>query len=140
MTGQPAPGSNPWITFDVTGLAVTEGGLPSSLVIEATRAWEVAAQFEFAGMLAPWIVSLGAPWNFRLLAESMGPGPDRVLGTLPGVTVLGTTAYGSPATTINVAAGTLPIGVYKLVGTVTVTGTPPPAIAGYFEGPIVQIV
>ena len=57
-------------------------------------------------------------WEFVLRAESMGPGSEKVLGTVVGSTNAGQLKYGTgypaPVPTINVAAGDLPPGVYKL--------------------------
>ncbi len=134
MAGQPQPGSNPWITFDVTNLTISEPGLPPSTVIESTNPFAVNIDFEFAGMLAPWLVSLGFNVDLRVRFESLGTGPEVTSGPTPVVTAGGTLNYSG---TVNVAPGTLSPGAYKVVGTAIVPGSP---IAGYFEGPILQII
>lgn len=144
MPGQPERDTNNWIWFDVIELVVQETGLPATTVIEEDKDWEVQVRFEFGGMLAPWIVSLPVEWEFSVMAESMGEGPEVTLGTRPGNTNAGQLVYGPgnppPVPTISVPASTLSPGAYKLVGTVTIRGNPPPPIAGYAEGPIVQII
>ena len=150
MAGQPKPGSNVFITFDCTSLTVRELGpippppLPETTVIEEGRSWQVRTSFEFGGMFAPWLVSLRLPVKFCALAESMGPGPEKELGCITINTQPSQLKYGPglPGTdpTITVPAGTLGPGIYKLVGVVTFPGSPPPPMAGYFEGPIIQII
>jgi len=141
MTGQPAPGSNPIITFDVLEPTVHEPGLPSTLVLKQNKAWEVQGSFEFDGQFAIWIVGLAVQWQFSVKAESMGPGPEVNFGPVTGNTNAGQLRYGPgnpPVPTVNIPAGALPPGAYKLVCTVTFGGSPP--MGGYFEGPIVQII
>jgi hypothetical protein len=147
MPGQPAPGSNPFITFDCNQIIVRELGplaLPETTVIEETRSWQVSVRFQFAGIFAPWLVNLNLPVRVTLRAESMGPGAEQVLGDITISTQAGQLVYGPglPGTdpTITVPAGTLLQGVYKLVAVVTFPGTPPPPMAGFMEGPIIQVI
>lgn len=147
MPGQPARDSNPFLWFDVTGLTVVELGpppvLPETTVIQANQACQVRGSFEFGGWFADWLVSLPVKWKFSVKAESMGPEPELLLGEMIGTTNAGQLGYGpglaAPHPAVTVPAGTLPPGVYKLVGTVAFQGTPPPPMAGYFEGPILQV-
>ncbi len=142
MPGQPAPGSNPIITFDVFDQIVQEPGLPSTVIIEQNKNWQVKARFKFDGLFANWIVGLPVKWEFSVKAESMGPGPERNFGPVTGTTNAGQREYGpgkpGPVPTVNISAGELPPGAYKLVCTVTFKGSPP--MAGYHEGPIIQII
>lgn len=143
MIGQP-PGSKRFLIFDVTGLTVGEPGLPPSTIIEVTRAWQVQASFEFSEALAEWAVSLPVTWTLKVWADPLGPGPKIELGTVTSRTIAGQLKYGPsdppPVPTINVPAGTLPIGFYMLVSLVTITGIPPPPISDFFIGPIIQII
>ena len=137
MPGQPQPGTNPWITFDVTNLTVTEAGDPSNLVIETNRPFDVNVSFVFGGSLADWIVSMGLNCDLEVTAERLGPGVDHAHSIVTPPTVVGTLNY---TETVNIPAGALPVGRYKIVGAVTVQGAPPPPMAGYVEGPIIQII
>ena len=147
MAGQPSHGSNPWITFEVTDLFVKELGplaLPETTVIEAGRTWQVGCKFDFQGAAAPFLVGLGMTVNFQVRYESLGSGPEDTLGPMSLTTQVGQLAYGPglPGTdpVITVTGGTLPPGVYKLTGVVTFGGSPPPPMAGYIDGPIIQII
>lgn len=144
MAGQPAPGTNIFITFDCFDMTVAEPGLPATTIIQLNQAWQATISFRFAELFAPWLVSLPVTWVYTLRAESLGPGPEVAFPSLSGATNPGQLAYGlgnpAPVPTINVPAGALPVGVYKLVGTVTFAGAPPPPMAGYHEGPIIQII
>ena len=147
MAGQPKSGSNIFITFDCTGLSVRELGpaaLPETTIIEEGRSWQGRVSFEFGGMFAPWLASLNLPVEFCLRAESMGPGQEKTLGCITINTQAGQLKYGPnlPGTdpTVTIPSGTLKEGVYKLVGVVTFPGSPPPPMAGHFEGPIIQVI
>jgi len=146
MTGQPAPGSVSTFFFDVASLNVSDPGNPSTFVIEASSPWSVQISLAFSGPGAAWLIGLPLTLAYQLRAESMGPGAEVILGTDVFNTNPGQLMYGpgNPAhiPNINVAANTLPAGAYKLVATVTSTagGGPPPGIAGYVEGPILQII
>jgi len=134
MNSQPAPGSNPWITFDVTAQAMAEPGLADTTVMEIDKAFQVKVNFVFAGFLAPWIVSLGVPCKISVSAESIGPGPELTLGASTVTTLAGPLNYSG---TVNVAAHTLTEGTYKLVAAVTIPNSP---VAGFIEGPIIQMI
>ena len=133
MAGQPQPGSNPWLTFDVTNCTIYETGLPPSTVIECTRPFSVDVDFVFAEMLAPWIVTFGVSCEVRVRFESLGTGPEVVSSPTTVTTVAGSLSYKG---TVSMSAGTFTPGAYKMVCTVTIPGSP---IAGYVEGPIIQM-
>lgn len=134
MAGQPAPLSNPFITFDVTALTVTESGLSPTTIIEVSKAFELNVSFVFAELLASWLVGLGFGNEVTVRYESLGAGPEGALGPVTVTTVAGSLSYTG---TIAVPAGTLPVGPYRLLGSVIVPGSP---IAGYVDGPILQII
>ena len=135
MAGQPQPGTNSWITFDVTDCSVHDpaGGLPTT-VIQSNHPFHVHVDFEFAGMLANWLVGLGFSCQVSTRLESMGAGPEVNFGPVTVMTSAGNLNY---AGTVSIPANLLQPGAYKLLCTVVVPGSP---IAGYIEGPIVQLV
>lgn len=134
MPGQP---NQPLLNFDVTNLTVVDSGQTPNLVIGRTEAFSVTVDFKFGGLLASWLMGLGVNCAVRVKYESLGEGPEGTWGPATVITVAGQPAYTG---TINVPANHFAAGeegAYKLVGTVTVPGSP---IAGYFEGPILQII
>ncbi len=143
MAGQ--PNLNPWITFDVTGLHVTEMGatppvLTPHTIIPRGTAFRVSTDFTFGGALAAWLTALGLTWEAKFYCESIGPGPEVDLGSVSGATVAGTLAYGAPDTDCPVAAGIADPGTYKLTCIVKIGGVAGPSpITGFIEGPMIQI-
>lgn len=136
MAGQPTPGSNPFITFDVTALTVTEAGLAPTSVIENGRSFEVKVSFTFAGLIAPFLVGLGVPCTVTVRFESLGDGPEGFAGPITVTTVPGTLNYTG---TVPVAAADplSTVGTYRLVGSVVIPGSP---LAGFIDGNILQII
>ena len=82
-------------------------------------------------------------------AESIGPEPERVLGTASGKTVAGTDSYGATGaagstTTLKVPPGTLKPGVYRLASVVTFKVGPVVRpfvwpVTGFTESPAIQV-
>jgi hypothetical protein len=148
VAGQPAPGSNLFLTFDVERLEAFDPappplGAPSNILTTAQN-WEVRATFRFAQAAANWLVSLSIPWTLTVKAESFGPEPETVLGSVSGTTVAGQTQYGpgpsgANVPTLNVLAGALSPGVYRILGIITFGGAPPAPVVGYNSDLVVQI-
>ena len=144
MATQPAPGSNTFITFDMADLTVLDPGLAATTVIESTSPFQVQVDFSFAGSLAPWLVFTVITMNFDVRFESIGGGQEITVGPVAINTTAGQLNYQA---TVNVAAGQLNSGVYKMVGVVAATipipppviPPPVPPIAGYLEGDIIHI-
>jgi hypothetical protein len=135
MSGQPAPGSNPILTFDVTDLEISEPGLPPSVVIPAGTAFNVNVEFEFDGAIAPALMGLAVPMSVYLRYESLGAGPEGSFGPVNVPTVAGTLDYTG---TVNVPAGNpLTPGSYRLVGAVNWAGSP---VAGFIDSTILEII
>lgn len=142
MAGQPTPGSNPWLTFDVTGVNFYEFGtppptLPPTTIVEEDDKFQTKVDFVFAGYLAPWVVGMGAECEVYVRYESLGavgPGDEGSFGPGNITTVAGSLNY---TATIDVPGGTLKPGTYKTAASVVVKNSP---IAGYADGPIVQII
>ncbi len=142
MAGQPqAP---PFLTFDVRSMDVTETGATSLepfTIIPRNTAFQISTEFVFGGGFATWLVSLGLTWFAKFYVESIGPGYEGELGSSAGTTVAGQLSYGLTATALSVA-GIADPGTYKLTCAITIgTGAagPPAPIAGFVEGPMIQI-
>jgi hypothetical protein len=142
MPGQPQ--AAPFLTFDVTAMDVTETGstaLVPFTIIPRNTAFDVSANFVFAGGFANFIVALGLEWFVSYYVESIGPGYEGALGSKTANTVAGQLNYGPAETTVSVA-GIADPGTYRLTCAVTIGtggGGPPSPIAGFVEGPIIQI-
>lgn len=142
MPGQPQ--AAPFLTFDVTAMDVTETGATSLVpftIIPRNTSFQVSTRFVFGGGFATWLVSLGLTWFANFYVESMGPGFEGSLGNTSGTLVSGQLNYGLPETAVTVAGIANP-GTYKLTCAITIGtggGGPPSPIAGFVEGPIIQI-
>ena len=142
MPGQPQ--AAPFLTFDVRSMDVTETGAISLVpytIIPRNTPFKVSTEFAFGGGFATWLVSLGLAWFAKFYVESIGPGYEGELGSSSGTTAAGQLSYGLPTTAVSVAGIANP-GTYKLTCAITIgTGTagPPSPIAGFVEGPMIQI-
>jgi hypothetical protein len=142
MPGQPT--INPWLTFDVTSMSITETGavppvLPPYTVIPRNTGFRLAVDFSFAAALAPWLVSLNLSWTARFFYESIGPGPENTFGQVSGNTTTGKLLYGAPETNLIVSGGMAIPGLYRITASVSVGGPTPSPISGFVEGPMIQI-
>lgn len=148
MPGQPTPTATNLVTFDVTDCRITEiGGIDPSTIINVGNAYDITVTFVVGGAFALWCVAQTLDYQVTIKGESLGVGIEANLTPTPvsGQTVAGQLTY---EVTVRVPAGTLPVqegsGMYKLVSTVVFPssspGVPPVPIAGYFEGPILQII
>lgn len=105
-------------------------------VISTEQDWGIKVNWSFEGMLVPLI---GGKWNLQGHLETMGPGGDLNLPDLPEVIDLDA-SKNNYEKKIEISAGTVPKGPYKLVITLLykdLTGGPGP-VAGYVEGPMLQ--
>jgi hypothetical protein len=114
------------------------GITPPTTIIRVTDDWGVHVEWYIDGPAAPL---LGGEWTVTVYAESIGAGPEMQLGNK--VVDLDTQLPAPPRNyeaTINVVAGTLPAGVYRLVSVLNYANMGVPLeIAGFVEGPLVQI-
>lgn len=98
---------------------------------------DVACQITGVGLL-----SLGGDFRFEVFAESFGPQPEVSLGS-QSVNVsagIGTPMNKMFTTQLNVGAGTLQPGVYRLVTVLTHSNLGQPTnIVGFEEGPTIQV-
>jgi hypothetical protein len=119
----------------------------SNLVVDRNEKFSVAMEFTVAGVST----ALLGPLKFQVLYtfESIGAGPEGILGTVTGNTVAGQFTYNNlgaagTQTTYEVPPDTLEPGVYRLSGVVTFKLGPivdPIAypITGFTESPAIQV-
>jgi hypothetical protein len=129
------PNIAPYVTGSIgTPQIVDSGDLPAS-IIRTSDSWKIKLDWSTNGLLVP-LVNPAAQWQITAYLESFGPHPDV---TLP----VATEAFGAPANahnfskTLNIAAGAVGPGAYRLVVVVTLTsGGLPMPIAAFTEGPM----
>ncbi len=84
MSGQPEPGSNPFVTFDVGNLTVTELDYPHLAphnIVSQNARIRVSAPVTYAGIFTHMMSHI-SHYEFTVALESIGPGVERVLGTV----------------------------------------------------------
>ncbi|WP_329272258.1 hypothetical protein [Streptomyces sp. NBC_01451] len=126
-------------------------GIPSSLIIRKGDPFQVAIEFEVLAAAAKAVLCALA-FEVKYFAESLGPGPEKVLGSFTRNTVAGQSTYNAttPAgatTTLTVPGNTLPPGVYRLAAMVTFkvrcpgSGAPqtPYPLNAFVEGRAIEI-
>jgi hypothetical protein len=83
--------------------------------------------------------AVGSDFEVQYKAESIGTGFEGTIGTVNVATVPAQLTYNGAATRFNIAANTGPTaGTFKLVATVRCLHAG--FIAGYVEGPIIQVI
>lgn len=128
------------IEGDIQALVVLDPAFTPSTIVRRDTNCHIQTKWHIKGLLA---LGLGGAWTVRAFLESMGPGAEMVAGTQAVLMSAGTIVLPDKkefTSTIQVNAGSVPAGVYKLVVAITYTepgGTPGP-LAAYQEGPIVQ--
>lgn len=152
------------IQGEVTGLTIIDpgnlAGELGNLVLDPAKNFQVKVDWEVFEQLAPlWVDglgALGASWDIRVYAESVGPGDEVEIGRASVATgaIIACSINGGVvncrgySATVDVPAGTLQedsqtqSGVYKIVATVFLNsnlGTPGFDMAGYQEGPVVRV-
>lgn len=150
MPGEGQPQAAGVYTFDVTDIEVAEpGGVVPYTIIPDDQPFTVSAKFAIGGLSGIAdndLIVGGTPvyeYHIEYYAECIGPGDAFDLNPVPPLVVpshAGDYDYSSPETNLNVAAGTLPAGNYRLTCVVRMHagGTAQPAV-GYWEGPMIQI-
>ena len=110
-------------------------------IIETDQHFHVSVGWELNGAA----LDLAGPnlrFRVRVLAESMGPGPEPIMAEaeVPFVPPPAPTHHSDFSHTFDFAAGSLPPGVYRLVVALTATNAGNPInIAGYNDGPMIQV-
>ena len=112
---------------------------PPSTIIQTDDPWNIVVEWSIDDAIAPF---LGGDWHVRVFVESIGPGFEGQVG--PTVDVpLASHPPGPPrnySATVNVAAGFLAAGSYKIVALLNYDMLAVPLeMAAFHEGPIVQI-
>ena len=133
--GNPEAGTNSFIGIDGTALAISSPNGPDSWVIPVSDAFTVSMTWELTGFFANWLASLGLAYTVTYTFSGLGNNNGTSL-PVSGTTT-GPTTYGPPDTTLTVPAGTLPVGTYELLATVTFGGNPP--MSAYIEIPVLDI-
>lgn len=136
MSGQPEPGSNPWITFDVANLQVVETGtLAPSVIVPINGPFDLYVTFDGAGAIWGWLEGFNIPFTVNYYAEGMGANAQEYdLGSVTVTTAAGGGPYTDPDTKL--VGASIPVaGVYRLACAVT-SGSP---VCGFVEGPMIQV-
>lgn len=130
------------MTAQVFELASPDTPVPTNH-IRTTQAWGVEVKWRMEGAFVPFLID---QFQLRSFIESIGPGLEAAL-PMGGPVVVNTLAAPLQAgnvreysANINVPAGTVPAGVYKVVTVVQLHDDAPPAspypIVATVEGPI----
>jgi hypothetical protein len=141
MPGQPQLGTNPFIGIDCTRLDVLDSvGGPSNLVINVADPFQLATEWKLDGIFANFLVALPLTYKVTYYYEGLGGAPEGEFpgGVGPKATVAGQLTYGAADTTLNVPAGTLPVGTYMLTVVITFP-TPSAPMTAFAQGPVIQI-
>jgi hypothetical protein len=119
---------------------VLDPDLNPNNILEAALGGSVRVDWSFAGPLTVFLPL--TTFTVNIYAESVGPGPELMVGSVP------VSGAAPPTATVPIPAGSLPAqgpgvsGVYKLTAVITnfitSSGVPTP-LAGFVEGPIVQV-
>ncbi len=119
----------------ISGLVLDKDGDPN-LVIDVDSPFTIRVNWFLSGLVAP---ALGGNFHVKAVAESIGPGPDFVLGTavVPCICGLGVTNFTKD---LNVAPGLPADGTFKITMLIIHEsgGGIKTHMAGFFEGPVVQ--
>ncbi len=118
-----------------------DGAPKSKNIIETDQHFHVSVGWHLIGEA----LDLAGPnlkFRVQLRAESMGPEPESIMAVanIPFVPPPSPTHHSDFAHTFNFGAGTLPVGVYRLVVALTATNADIPInIAGFSDGPMIQV-
>ncbi len=131
----------PALDADVTAVAIIDPDGNPNRVIDDQFAFDVTVDWTVCPPATAAL--LDGEWTVNAYAESMGPGPEKLIGTSL-VAANGGTAYSAK---INVPAGTLTAdvppdsGVYKLVLVITYRNDQNvlTELAGFAEGPLFML-
>jgi hypothetical protein len=131
------PNVAPFITGDMNALQVFDSHLNPASIIRTVDPWRIRLSWDTSGLFIP-LVNPGATWTINAYLESLGPGPEYTVASA-------IEAFGPPANAhnytkeLNIAGGSVPAGVYRLVCVLTLTsGGMPMPIAAFREGPVLN--
>jgi hypothetical protein len=134
--GNPEAGTNPFVGIDGTGLTITSPNGPDTWVIPVSDAFTVAMTWDLTGIFAHWLASLGLTYTVTYTFAGLG-NANGAQKSVTKTTVASQTTYGALDTTVTVPAGSLPVGKYELLATVTFGGNPP--MSAFIEIPVLDI-
>lgn len=134
--GNPEAGTNPWVGIDGTGLQITSPNGPDTWVIPVSDTFTVSMSWELTGLFASFLAGIPITYTVTYTFAGLGNG-NGPTHHVTKTTVAGQTSYGAPETTVTVSAGSLPVGKYELLATVTFAGNPP--MSAYVEIPVLDI-
>lgn len=130
---------NPMSLAGALSAVLIDPGQAPATIVKTTDPFRVHADWFVNG---PAAAIMGGDWHLRAYLESIGPGFEGQIGPTVNVPVATTPPLPLPRNyhaDINVAAGAVPAGTYKLVTVLLYTnGGFPNEIAGFSEGPLVQ--
>lgn len=121
-----------------------------SQIIRTTQNWGVKVSWEMSGAAANFFLLMGENWHVRLQLESIGteaeynlpPGSPLVVSYASGIPITPTVRRWSDIN-LDVPAGTVAAGVYKMTLTVQLADpTTPPiprAMVAFSEGTLIQL-
>jgi hypothetical protein len=134
--GNPEAGTNPFVGIDGTGLTLTSPNGPDTWVIPVSDAFTVSMKWELTGIFAHWLAGLHLAYTVTYTFAGLGNanGPQK---SVTKHTVTGQTSYEAPETTVTMPAGSLPVGKYEVLATVTFGGHPP--MSAFVEIPVLDI-
>ena len=134
--GNPEAGTNPFIGIDGTDLKIQSPNGPDSWVIPVTDTFTVSMRWGLSGGFASWLVGLPLTYTVTYTFAGLG-NPNGLQHNVTKTTTAGVLSYGAPDTTVTIAAGSLPVGKYEILATVTFAGNPP--MSAYVEMPVLDI-
>lgn len=134
--GNPEAGTNSFIGIDGTALTITSPNGPDAWVIPVTDAFTIAMTWELTGFFAKWLAGLGLSYTVTYTFAGLG-NPNGTSHSVTKTTMPLVTTYGPPKTTVTVPAGSLPVGKYEVLATVTFGGNPP--MSAYIEIPVLDV-
>jgi len=116
--GNPEAGTNPFIGIDGTDLKIQSPNGPDSWVIPVTDTFTVSMRWGLSGGFASWLVGLPLTYTVTYTFAGLG-NPNGLQHNVTKTTTAGVLSYGAPDTTVTIAAGSLPVGKYEILATVT---------------------
>jgi hypothetical protein len=131
--------------IDMTKMQVTDpSGNPSNFIIDAGSGFSVSATFLIGGTQAAGFAGAKVKYTVEYYYEGFGGAAEGTLGQatntsdqyVASTTCAGALEYSGDKTKLDVAAGNLPAGLYKLSGVVTFD--PAWAMFGFIEGPVIR--
>ena len=133
------------LAIDMTELQVTDDqGIPSKFIIDAGDDFKVSATFLIGGNQSAGFAGAAVGFTVEYYYEGFGGAPEGTLGQatgdssqgVPSASCAGAIEFGGVQTELNVPAGTLQPGLYRL--SAAVTFDPAWAMVGFAEGPVIR--